>query len=69
MPQQAAKSITLNYTTNDAVIDFDYTIHIPRTIWKSGYKYTYALQFTPTEITVTPSVSEWDNTPVEQIFD
>ena len=66
VPQQAAKSVTLEYTMNGAVTSLDIVLHLPRAIWKAGYKYTYALNFTPTEITVTPSVTDWDNTPVNQ---
>ena len=64
MPQQAAKSITLKYRMKDAVTDLDIVVHLPRAIWKAGYKYTYALNFTPTEITVTPTVTDWDGTAI-----
>jgi len=66
VPPQAAKSVVLTYTTRNALIPLDYTILLPRTIWKAGYKYTYALNFTPTEITVTPMVIAWDDTSVDQ---
>ena len=64
VPQQAAKSITLTYTMNGVVTSLDIVLHLPRAIWKAGYKYTYALNFTPTEITVTPSVTAWDGTAI-----
>lgn len=66
VPQQAAKSVTLTYTMKDAVNPLNIVVYLPRAIWKAGYKYTYALNFTPTEITATPSVSAWDGTPVEE---
>ena len=46
--------------------NMDIVIHLPRAIWKSGYKYTYALNFGLNEITVTPNVTDWNNTPVEE---
>lgn len=66
VPQQMAKSVTMTYTTANAVTSLVYTIHLPRTVWKAGYKYTYALNITPTEIIVDPTVSAWDGTPVEE---
>ena len=69
VPQQAARSITINYTMRGAVTDLDYTIHLPRTVWKAGYKYTYALNITPTEIIVDPTVSAWDGSEVDIVFD
>ena len=58
--------MTLEYTMNGAVTSLDIVLHLPRAIWKAGYKYTYALNFTPTEIIVDPTVSAWDGTPVEE---
>ena len=52
----------------DAVTSLELLVRLPRAIWKAGYKYTYALNFTPTEITVTPSVTDWDDTPIEEDF-
>lgn len=66
VPQQAAKSVTLTYTMKDAVNPLNIVVYLPRAIWKAGYKYTYALNFTPTEIIVDPTVSAWDGTPVEE---
>ncbi len=69
VPQQMAKSVTLTYTTANAVTSLNYIIRLPRTVWKAGYKYTYALNITPTEITATPSISAWDGTPVDVILE
>ena len=65
VPPQSSCSLVLTYTTRGAATSLDYTIRLPRTVWKAGYKYTYALKITPTEITVTPTVSDWDGTPVD----
>ena len=64
VPPQTAQSVVLTYTTRGAATSLDYTIRLPRTVWKAGYKYTYALKITPTEITATPNVTEWDGTAV-----
>ena len=60
VPQQAARSVTLTYTMKDAVTPLDYVLTLPRTVWKAGYKYTYALHFSATEITAHSAVSAWD---------
>ena len=52
----------------DAVNPLNIVVYLPRAIWKAGYKYTYALNFTPTEIIVDPTVSAWDGTPVDVIL-
>jgi len=43
VPQQAARTVTLSYTMKDAVTVLDYTLVLPRTVWKAGYKYVYAI--------------------------
>lgn len=64
MPQ-SAKSITIKYRLRHAVNDLEYTFDIPRTVWKAGKRYNYALDFSLEEILVKPEVGEWDNTVVE----
>jgi len=64
VPPQVSKSVVLTYTVRGAVTSLDYTIRLPRTMWKAGYKYTYALKITPTEIIADPSVSAWDGSAV-----
>lgn len=60
VPQQPSRSITINYSLrNSEIPSFNYTIYLPRTVWKAGYKYTYALDFNLQEIKVTPTVSAW----------
>ncbi|MCR4825188.1 MAG: fimbrillin family protein, partial [Bacteroidales bacterium] len=61
VPPQPSKSITVNYSLPHSEIpSFNHTIHLARTFWQAGYKYTYALRFSPTEISVSPSVGAWD---------
>ena len=67
VPQQPAKSITLSYTTPGVPVPLDLQIHIPRTNWKAGYKYTYALDFTMHEIKLTEEVSDWPTDPDHEI--
>ena len=64
MPQ-SAKSITIKYRLRHAVNDLEYTFDIPRTVWKAGMKYNYALDLSLEEILVTPSVSDWDTTAID----
>lgn len=61
MPQ-SAKSITIKYTLRGAVEDFvaTYTFDIPRTVWKAGNQYNYALDLSLEEIKVLPTVKNWD---------
>lgn len=59
MPQ-SAKSITIKYRLRHAVNDLEYTFDIPRTVWKAGKKYNYALDLSLKEIKVTPSVASWE---------
>lgn len=68
MPQ-SAKSITITYTLRGAVEDFaaTYTFDIPRTVWKAGNRYNYALDLSLEEITVTPTVSDW-NTTITDVY-
>jgi len=68
VPPQTAQSLVLTYTPRNSLISFDYPIRLPRTVWKAGYKYTYALKFTPTEIIADPSVSAWDSDITEVNF-
>lgn len=68
VPPQSSCSLVLTYTTRGAATSLDYTIRLPRTVWKAGYKYTYALNFTPTEIIADPSVSAWDSDVTEVNF-
>lgn len=58
MPQ-SAKSITIKYRLRHAVNDLEYTFDIPRTVWKAGNQYNYALDLSLTEILVTPTIKDW----------
>lgn len=63
IPEQEAKTIVVNYTISGNTQDYE--LSIPRTTWKMGYKYVYALAFSLTEIVVTPTVVDWKTgTPV-----
>ena len=67
VPQQASKSITLSYTTPGVPVPLDLQLRVPRTNWRAGYKYTYALEFTPTEILITEEVEDWPGGTVPEI--
>lgn len=63
IPEQEAKKFVINYTISGNTQDYE--VNIPRTTWKMGYKYIYALSFTVSEITITPTVVDWQTgTPV-----
>lgn len=62
---QASRSITLNYHLASAIPDLTATLPLPRLNWKAGYRYTYNLVFTGSEILADPVVTNWDGTPVD----
>ena len=62
---QSAKSITLTYTLRGAASPLEYTINLPRILWKAGYKYNYALDFSLEEIKVIPTTTSWDGDPTD----
>lgn len=64
VPPQPARSVTLGYRLGG--VDFTYTLALPRTQWKAGCQYTYALRFTLSEITASPTVSLWDSEDLDQ---
>ena len=57
IPEQSAKQIVINYSMGGKT--FDYELNIPRTPWEMGKKYTFNLEFSAAEITLTPSVDDW----------
>lgn len=57
IPEQAAKKIVINYSMGGKT--FDYELNIPRTRWEMGKKYTFNLEFSAAEITLTPTVDDW----------
>ena len=66
VPEQSAKQIVINYSMGGKT--FDYELNIPRTPWEMGKKYTFNLEFSAAEITLTPTVDDWtENTDNEQI--
>ena len=67
VPQQAAKSVTIRYTMPGAASALDYTVRLPRTVWKAGHKYVYALDITLNEIIITETVTDWSEASIPQI--
>ena len=66
IPEQSAKQIVINYAMGGKT--FDYELNIPRQTWKMGKKYTFNLEFSAAEITLTTSVDDWtENDDNEQI--
>lgn len=57
IPEQAAKKIVINYSMGGKT--FDYELNIPRIMWEMGKKYTFNLEFSAAEITLTPTVDNW----------
>ena len=57
IPEQSSKQIVINYTMGGKT--FDYELNIPRTRWEMGKKYTFNLEFSAAEVTLTASVDEW----------
>lgn len=62
-------SVTINYTMDqgDGEYTFERTVTIPAINWECNKIYTYALNINLTEISISPSVSEWpdDDDPIE----
>ena len=66
IPEQAAKEIVINYSMGGKT--FDYSLNIPRMNWEMGKKYTFNLEFSAAEVTLTTSVNDWSEvTDNEQI--
>ena len=57
IPEQSAKQIVINYSMGGKT--FDYDLNIPRIMWEMGKKYTFNLEFSAAEITLTPTVDNW----------
>ena len=53
-------NFVINYTLNGNNYDFVYSV---APVLEKGKKYTYAITFTLTEITIAPSIADW--TPVD----
>ena len=74
LPAQAAVPFTIHYTQHNGFqadghtelnVDHQYQV-TPSGNWAMGKKNIYSLNFTLTEIQVTPEVTNWDNKPIEQ---
>ena len=74
LPAQAAVPFTIHYTQHNG-FQADGTTPLnayhqyqvtPSGNWAMGKKNIYSLNFTLTEIQVTPEVTNWDNKPIEQ---
>ena len=57
IPEQSSKRIVINYSMGGKT--FDYELNIPRTLWEMGKKYTFNLEFSAAEISLTPTVDDW----------
>jgi len=74
LPAQAAVPFTIHYTQHngfqadgDTELNVDHQYRVtPSGNWAMGKKNIYSLNFTLTEIQVTPQVTNWDNKPIEQ---
>jgi hypothetical protein len=76
LPAQAAVPFTIYYTQHNGFeadgetplnVNHQYQV-TPTGTWAMGKKNIYSLNFTLTEIQVTPEVTNWDNKPIEQLL-
>lgn len=76
LPAQAAVPFTLHYTQHNGFeadgetplnVSHQYQV-TPSGNWAMGKKNIYSLNFTLTEIQVTPEVMNWDNNTIEQLL-
>ena len=58
VPQQDAVGFTIDYTIGG--ISSTYKVPVLRQVWEMGKKYTYAIDINFKEITINPSVTDWD---------
>lgn len=76
LPAQAAVPFTIHYTQHNGFqadgttpLNADHQYQVtPSGNWAMGKKNIYSLNFTLTEIQVTPEVTNWDNKPIEQLL-
>lgn len=64
IPEHPMTSFVINYTTTVGGMDhtFNYTYTAPSTLtWTAGYKYTYDIKMSFSQIEVSPSVSTWED--------
>ena len=64
IPEHPMTSFVINYTTTVGGVDhtFDYTYTPPTSLsWDAGYKYTYNIKMSFSQIEVSPSVSTWED--------
>lgn len=64
IPEHPMTSFVINYTTTVGGVShtFDYTYNAPTTpSWTAGYKYTYDIKMSFSQIEVSPSVSTWED--------
>ena len=65
VPDGYAGSFTINYTltqSDNTANTFDYTYNLPAGTWQMAKKYFYNINITLSEIQVTPSITDWDET-------
>lgn len=58
VPQQDAVGFTIDYTIGGN--RSTYKVPVLRQVWEMGKKYTYAIDINFKEITINPSVTDWD---------
>lgn len=58
VPQQDAVGFTIDYTIGGN--RSTYKVPVLRQVWEMGKKYTYAIEINFKEITINPSVTDWD---------
>ena len=65
VPDHYATSFTINYTLTQGdgtANTYDYTYTLPTGTWVMAKKYFYNINITLSEIEVTPSITDWDET-------
>lgn len=60
IPEQQMKDIILTYSYTDSEPIMEYRFKLPSSYWLMGMKYIYEISFGPREITIHPTVKNWD---------
>lgn len=61
IPEQPMKDIILHYSLEGSEIVMQYRFTLPSAYWLMGKKYIYDISFGPHEITLIPTLEDWDS--------
>ena len=60
IPEQPMKDILLEYSYSGSDPVMQYRFTLPSAYWRMGRKYVYEISFAPEEITIVPTVQNWN---------